>query len=193
MKPHSEDRRKTAIFLWNKSLEARFQALIHGSLNGSGHHAEKYLTGRLYKLRHAPVHPFPLSSTFLFHTSTTTMLASSTMMFDARPNNNAARRTSFSSFVRHLFLLMTRHHTDDDDDDNKKSPSSTTTPSDDELFRIAEEEARKHGSLFLEMYISFPALDDPESETNSINHCSSSAAIASQQQQQSNFMVGSIC
>ncbi|KAI8150136.1 hypothetical protein BJV82DRAFT_662227 [Fennellomyces sp. T-0311] len=91
------------------------------------------------------------------------MLATSTMMLESsssRADPANPRRHSFSSFVRNLMLLISPSSSTDDDGD------STTTVSDRCNERVSDQESKK-SSQFLEMYFSFPALEEPDTEANS--------------------------
>ncbi|KAI9314438.1 hypothetical protein BX666DRAFT_1966568 [Dichotomocladium elegans] len=82
-----------------------------------------------------------------------------------------ARRNSFSSFVRTLFLLVSPSSTHDDDGAADQKPQDCA-------------ESKHSNSIFMEMYFSFPALEDPESETSSIN-------CAAEQRNGASFLVES--
>ncbi|KAG2228075.1 hypothetical protein INT45_009121 [Circinella minor] len=88
------------------------------------------------------------------------MLATSTMMLESsssRADATNPRRHSFSSFVRNIMLLISPSSSNDDGE-------STTTVNERSDDHTDED---KKNSQFLEMYFSFPALEDPDSETNS--------------------------
>ena len=105
--------------------------------------------------------PHLFSSSLTIHNIV--MLATSTMMLESsssRADPANPRRHSFSSFVRNLMLLISPSSSADDDSD------STTTASDRCGDCAADQDAKKN-SQFLEMYFSFPALEDPDTEANS--------------------------
>ncbi|KAL1932662.1 hypothetical protein VTP01DRAFT_8340 [Rhizomucor pusillus] len=112
------------------------------------------------------------------------MLATSSVMIESRADSSNARRHSFSSFMRHLLFLMSpsssNGHNDAASSSSSSSSSSNSSPNG------PSDKSKTDNSLFLEMYFSFPALEDPESETNSINHCA-----VEQRASSSNFMYGS--
>ncbi|KAI9495327.1 hypothetical protein BDB00DRAFT_870476 [Zychaea mexicana] len=116
------------------------------------------------------------TSTMMLESTTTTTTTTTTSSLSSSSSSSRAdaahpRRHSFSSFVRNLMLLISPSvsNDDDDDDDSDSDSDSTTTVSNYHTCGYdahATGEASKKNSLFLEMYFSFPALEDTDAESN---------------------------
>lgn len=113
-----------------------------------------------------------------------TMLVMSSMMLDNQQQQHHhqqqsreqhPRRNSFSSFVRTLLLFVSPSANHDDE------TSSTSSIQQDNEYK---KDANHNDSLFMEMYVSFPALEDQDVSEN--NSCA-----AEQRNGNSSFIVGS--
>lgn len=112
-----------------------------------------------------------------------TMLVMSSMMLDNQQQQHHQqhsrdqhpRRNSFSSFVRTLLLFVSPSANHDDE-----TSSTSSIQQDNEC----KKDANHNDSLFMEMYVSFPALEDQDVSEN--NSCA-----AEQRNGNSSFIVGS--
>ncbi|KAI9313445.1 hypothetical protein BX666DRAFT_2030237 [Dichotomocladium elegans] len=104
------------------------------------------------------------------------MLAASTVMLvDQRTpsmdgaGTTTARRNSFTSFVRTLLLMVNPPSNGSSAPHGRGAESSSSSP----LDNVQEQCVDYKNSLFLEMYYSFPALDETEIEAPSpvVAHC----------------------
>ncbi|KAJ8661699.1 hypothetical protein O0I10_002506 [Lichtheimia ornata] len=116
------------------------------------------------------------------------MLVMSSMMLDnqqqqqhhhqqSHSRDQHPRRNSFSSFVRTLLLFVSPSGNHDDE-------TSSTSSIQQDMPDECKKDSNHNDSLFMEMYVSFPALEDQDVSEN--NSCA-----AEQRNGTSSFIVGS--
>ncbi|CDH56652.1 predicted protein [Lichtheimia corymbifera JMRC:FSU:9682] len=114
------------------------------------------------------------------------MLVMSSMMLDnqqqqhhqqSHSRDQHPRRNSFSSFVRTLLLFVSPSANHDDE-------TSSTSSIQQDMPDECKKDSNHNDSLFMEMYVSFPALEDQDVAEN--NSCA-----AEQRNGTSSFIVGS--